>query len=105
MFYAFAIVFGFAYGGEVPQMPVLIGRYFGLRSVAVLVGMVVFGATFGGAIGAWAAGRLFDITQSYQLAFSIAAAASFLAVVMTLRLKQSRSPSQTDYPATTPDYR
>jgi len=105
MFYVFAIVFGFAYGGEVPQMPVLIGRFFGLRSVAALVGMVVFGATTGGAIGAWIAGKIFDVTQSYQLAFIIAAVVSFLAVVITLRLKKARLPSQTDYPATTPGYR
>ncbi len=94
MFYVFAIVFGFAYGGEVPQMPVLVGRFFGLRSVAALVGMVVFGATTGGAIGAWIAGKIFDVTLSYQLAFIIAAVASFLAVVMTLRLKQARLPSE-----------
>lgn len=92
MFYTFAIVFGFAYGGEVPQMPVLIGRFFGLRSVAALVGVVVFGATSGGALGAWAGGRVFDVTQSYQVAFIIAAAASFLAIVITLRLKQARPP-------------
>ncbi len=92
MFYAFAIVFGFAYGGEVPQMPVLIGRFFGLRSVAALVGIVVFGATSGGALGAWAGGKVFDVTQSYQIAFIIAAVASFLAIVITLRLKQARPP-------------
>ncbi len=91
MFYLFAIVFGFAYGGEVPQMPVLVGRFFGMRAVATLVGMVVFGATIGGAIGAWAAGRIFDVAQSYQLAFTIAAVASFLAVIVTLLLKKVKS--------------
>ena len=90
MFYLFAIVFGFAYGGEVPQMPVLIGRFFGLRAVAVLVGVVVFGATIGGAIGAWVGGQVFDVTQSYQLAFIIATVASFVAMVLTLMLKKVR---------------
>ena len=65
-------MFGFAYGGEVPQIPTIIGKYFGLKSVGALVGLVVFGAMIGGAIGAWFAGRIFDMTQSYQLAFSIA---------------------------------
>ena len=91
MFYFFAIVFGFAYGGEVPQMPVLVGRFFGLRAVAALVGVVVFGATIGGAIGAWVGGQVFDITQSYQLAFNIAAVTSFISVVLTLMLKKLKA--------------
>ena len=91
MFYLFAIVFGFAYGGEVPQMPVLVGRFFGLRAVAALVGVVVFGATVGGAIGAWVGGQVFDVTQSYQVAFTIAAIASLLAVIITLMLKKTKA--------------
>ncbi len=90
MFYLFAIVFGFAYGGEVPQMPVLVGRFFGLRAVATLVGVIVFGATSGGALGAWVGGQVFDVTQSYQLAFTIAAVTSFIGVVLTLILKKFR---------------
>ena len=91
MFYLFAIVFGFAYGGEVPQMPVLVGQFFGMRAVAAIVGVTVFGATIGGALGAWLGGEIFDVTQSYQLAFIIAAVASFIAVVFTLILKKARA--------------
>lgn len=91
MFYLFAIVFGFAYGGEVPQMPALVGRFFGLRAVAALVGVVVFGATTGGAIGAWVAGQVFDVTHSYQGAFIIAAIVSLLAVIITLMLKKTKA--------------
>jgi len=90
MFYLFAIIFGFAYGGEVPQMPVLVGRFFGMRAVAALVGVTVFGATIGGALGAWMGGQIFDVTQSYQLAFTIAAVTSFISVVLTLMLKKVR---------------
>lgn len=91
MFYAFAIVFGFAYGGEVPQMPVLVGRLFGLSGVGVVMGMVILGTTVGGAIGSWAAGQIFDSTNSYRVAFIIAAVASVLAVVAALALKKQRS--------------
>jgi MFS family permease len=90
MFYLFAIVFGFAYGGEVPQMPVLIGQFFGLRGLAALVGVVVFGATSGGAVGAWVGGEIFDVTHSYQMAFIIAAIAGSSAVVITLAVKRLR---------------
>ncbi len=91
MFYLFAIIFGFGYGGEVPQMPVLIGRFFGMRAVAALVGVTVFGATMGGALGAWMGGQIFDVTESYQLAFTIAAVAGFISVVLTLMLKKLKA--------------
>ncbi len=91
MFYLFSIIFGFAYGGEVPQMPVLIGQFFGMRAVAAIVGVTVFGATIGGALGAWLGGEIFDVRQSYQLAFTIAAGAGFIAVVFTLILKRARA--------------
>jgi MFS family permease len=88
MLYIFAITFGFAYGGEVPQMPSLISRYFGLRSVTALVGAVSMASAFGGAISAWMAGRIFDFTQSYSAAFAIAAAAGLLALLIALLLKR-----------------
>ncbi len=91
MFYLFAIVFGFAYGGEVPQIPVLIGQFFGMRAVTALVGVIIFGSTIGGAFGAWVGGQIFDVTQSYQLAFTIAAVASFIAIMFTLILKKTRA--------------
>jgi len=59
--------------------------------VAMLVGIVVFGATIGGALGAWVAGQIFDMTQSYQMAFTIAAAASLAAVLITLMLKKAKA--------------
>jgi len=84
MFYLFAVIFGFAYGGEVPQMAALVGRFFGLRAVAALVGTIALGATTGGALGSYLAGHIFDVTDSYRLAFSIAASASLMAIVTTI---------------------
>ncbi len=91
MFYLFALVFGFAYGGEVPQMPVLVERFFGMRAVAAIVGVTVLGATIGGAFGSWTGGQIFDVTQSYQLAFIVAAAIAFTATVLTLMLRKVRA--------------
>ena len=88
MFYLFAAIFGFAYGGEVPQMPALIGRFFGWHVVATLLGIVLFGADTGGAIGAWVGGAIFDMTQSYQVAFGIGAVSSLLSMMLILMLKR-----------------
>ena len=91
MFYIFAIVFGFAYGGEVPQMAALVGRLFGLRSVAALVGIVLGGTSMGGALGSWVGGRIFDVTGSYQIAFTIAVVVSVAALILVLTLRRGRT--------------
>jgi len=91
MFYLFAIVFGFAYGGEVPQMAALVGQFFGLRSVAALVGVVLIGLSIGGALGSLMGGRIFDLTQSYQVAFTVAVVVSFATVILALMLRRART--------------
>ena len=91
MFYLFAIVFGFAYGGEVPQMAALVGQLFGLRSVAALVGVVLIGLSIGGALGSLMGGRIFDLTHSYQVAFTVAVIVSFSTVILALMLRRART--------------
>jgi len=91
MFYLFAIVFGFAYGGEVPQIAALVGQLFGLRSVAALVGVVLIGLSIGGALGSLMGGRIFDLTQSYQVAFIAAMIVSFSTVILALMLRRART--------------
>lgn len=90
MFYLFSAMFGFSYGGEVPQIPSLIDRYFGLRAVAALVGVVLACSGIGGALGSWLGGRVFDITQTYQVAFIVALTASLFSMAMALLLKKMK---------------
>jgi len=87
MFYLFAIVFGFAYGGEVPQMAALVGSFFGLHAVTVLVGIITMSARLGGALGSYLGGGIFDATQSYRMAFSIAALAGLIAVAASMAVR------------------
>ncbi len=89
LFYVFSVTFGFAYGGEIPQMPALVGRFFGLKAVASLVGVIAFGATLGSALGSWAAGQIFYATESYRIAFALGAMASLFAVIATIFLKKT----------------
>jgi cyanate permease len=65
-------------------MAALVGRFFGLRAVAALVGAIALGATTGGALGSYLAGYIFDVTDSYRLAFFIAASVSSIAVITTI---------------------
>ncbi|MBI2868558.1 MAG: MFS transporter [Chloroflexi bacterium] len=88
MFYVFAIFFGFAYGGEVPQMAALVDKFFGLRAVAALVGVVQSGTHAGGSLGAWAAGKIFDVSNSYAIALMISALVGLAAFVLAVLLRR-----------------
>jgi MFS family permease len=97
-FYVFAILFGFSYGGEVPQLPMLIAQIFGVRTMAALMGVVVFIGTIGGALGPWVGGKIYDLTQNYHYAFAIAAAAGAVRLGLIVGFKKyltSRFPLST----------
>ncbi len=91
MLYLFAVVFGFAYGGEVPQMTLLIGQFFGLQAVMALTGATSAATRAGGALGSWAAGVVFDLTRSYLVAFAGVAVVGTLALGVSIWLKRIRS--------------
>ncbi len=87
MFYLFAVVFGFAYGGWAALISLMVAELFGLSSLGVILGAVTFGVASGEAIGPTLAGRIFDITSSYQPAFLICAGLSIIAIILAVFLK------------------
>jgi len=87
MFYLFAVVFGFAYGGWAALISLMAAELFGLSSLGVILGAVTFGVATGEAIGPILAGRIFDITSSYQPAFLICAGLSIIAIILAVFLK------------------
>jgi MFS family permease len=86
-FYLFAVIFGFAYGADVPLVPLMVEKYFGTKSMATLMGLVMFVGNTGGALGPWLAGKIFDVTQTYHWVFIIGAVASALSLIPVLVLK------------------
>ena len=91
LFVAVAI-YGFAHGGLFTVMSPTIAEYFGLKSHGAIFGVVVFFGTIGGASGPILAGGIFDLTNSYTLAFTALAALATLGLTLVLRLPPS-SPS------------
>lgn len=87
-FYLFAVIFGFPYGGEIPQIPLFIGKYWGTKSMATLVGLNTFVITVGGALGSWGAGKIYDATRSYQGAFIAGGVASLISLLLILILRR-----------------
>jgi MFS family permease len=86
--YIFAVLFGFAYGGEVPQIPLFLGKFFGTRALAALTGVILFVSNIGGALGPLVAGKIFDLEASYKLAFILGAVIGFGALAIALILKR-----------------
>ncbi len=69
MFYLFALVFGFSWGGLGPVMAALIGETFGLGNIGAILGVLDVGFSIGSAIGPAFGGLIFDMNQSYFVAF------------------------------------
>jgi MFS family permease len=87
MLYLFAVVYGLAHGGFFTVISPIVAELFGIGSHGVLFGVVVFGGSVGGAIGPVIAGRIFDVTGSYQLVFFILVAVSLFGMILILSLK------------------
>jgi len=90
MLYVFAAIFSFAFGGEVPLLTLLVSERFGLRAVSALVGLMLLATRIGAAVGSWLGGQVFDVTDSYSIAFIIAAAASTIAMIAVIAMKKMK---------------
>jgi len=87
MLYLLAAIFGFGYGGLFAVDSPIVAKLFGLSAHGAIMGSVGVGYMIGGALGPVLAGRIFDITGSYQTAFLISAAASVIALILALLLR------------------
>lgn len=63
---AFGAALGFLWLGTVPLTSGLVAIMFGTRNMSMLFGIVFVGHQFGGFLGAWLAGYLYDVTGSYD---------------------------------------
>ena len=87
MLYLFAAIFGFAYGGFIVLSSLIIAELFGLSSHGIILGVTLVGGSIGQAISPLLAGYIFDVTQSYNLAFIICATLSIMALILMILLK------------------
>ncbi len=88
--YVFAMMLGVGYSATASLIPAMISDRFRGRSFGVILGMGLMGSAVGSALGPWLAGRLFDATGSYSIAFVIAAVCGTLAGVAGWRARTLR---------------
>jgi MFS family permease len=87
VFYITAAVYGLAYGGIIPIVLATGASLFGTKSIGSILGTLQLSYTGGWAIGPFLAGYIFDVTESYYVAFLSAAAVTTLAFLCSLLLK------------------
>jgi len=85
--YLFVAIYGFAHGAFFALMSPLIAELFGIRSHGSIFGILLFVGQSGGAVGPIVAGRIFDVTQSYQLVFIVLLVASVIGLVLSTLLR------------------
>lgn len=98
MFYSFALVYGFAFGGFDIPVTALIGDIFGLHRLGAIMGALGVGWGIGAAIGPAVGGLMFDLTASYSGAIFIGALAMAVATIFVALTKQEISRSIYAYP-------
>lgn len=86
----FTVFYGLNWIAIVPPMFSVINEVFGKKSAPVIISWVFAGHQVGGAIAAYGAGAVRDITGSYLLAFMISGATCLLAAILAMRV--SRGP-------------
>ncbi len=92
MFFAFAVVFGFTFGGLSNLMASLIADTFGLSNLGAIVGVLVVGFTIGAALGPAVGGVIFDTLHTYFASFVIGAGtASLAALFVALTRRESKA--------------
>ncbi|MBM4432838.1 MAG: MFS transporter [Chloroflexi bacterium] len=90
MFYLFAIIFGFAYGGIAALISPAVAELFGLRTHGPLLGIVTCAWGVGATLGPIMAGHIFDASRNYFQAFLVSTLLSVLGLVLVSLLKPTR---------------
>jgi MFS family permease len=72
--YGFAIFFGIGYGMAFPALMAAAADLFQGKHFGSILGVIMLSGYFGGAIGAWLGGFLFDLTHAYRWNFLVAGA-------------------------------
>jgi MFS family permease len=88
--YGYALLLGLGYSVTAAITPIMVSDRFSGRHYGAIVGAGLVGNAFGSALGPWLAGRLYDATASYTLAFTIAGISSALAGVAGWRVRTLR---------------
>ena len=67
--YIVSLIFGLSQGGIIPSYAIIIREYTTSKEVGTKIGFVIMITIFGMALGGWMSGKIFDLFESYHIAF------------------------------------
>ena len=88
--WGFALIFGFAMGADYMLVPLVTAECFGLSALGKLLALLIMGYSIGQWFAPWLAGRIFDATHSYNLAWLIMSAAAVIGAVAIFAVSPER---------------
>ena len=88
MLYIYSFLLGLNIGGMSPILPGIIADYFGQKHFGAIYGFTIFATYIGMAIGPVYGGWIFDVTNSYFIAFLTSIVLSFIAIVLVYLAKK-----------------
>ena len=80
--YVFSALMGVLWLSTIPLTNGLVGQIYGVRTLGTLGGVIFVGHQLGSFLGAWAGGRIFDVTGSYNWAWGMMIAFGLFAAVV-----------------------
>lgn len=86
-FYLFGVILGITWGGLATTLSAMTSDIFGLKHIGVIMGFGVGAWAIGAAIGPYAAGFIFDVTQGYTSAFLYGAIIMVIATLFVVFTK------------------
>jgi MFS family permease len=89
----FAATMGALWLSTVPPTNAIVAQMLGVRHLSMLGGLVFFSHQIGSFLGVWLAGRLYDMTGSYQVVWWLAIALGVIAAALNLPIQEHRAPA------------
>ena len=92
-FYAFALIFGLCYGGEMVGFPIINRQLFGAAApLSTIYSFQMVGAGTGMALGGWLGGALFDLSGAYTWSIIAAIGLTVIGLPLALALPKHKQP-------------
>jgi len=88
--YGYAVLLGFGYSVTAAITPAMVADRFSGAHFGSIVGAGLMANAAGSAVGPWLAGRMYDASGSYALAFTITAACGAVAGIAAWRARALR---------------
>jgi MFS family permease len=87
MFFAFAFVYGVAWGNQAVLRFSIASEYFGLASLGMIMGALGVGEAVAAMLGSFIAGYIFDVFGNYNVMFFVGVGVSTTGVILAWLLK------------------